>query len=59
MTINVTETESGIKVTYQDADGNEASATVVGESLSSVQDRSDKIADIHDLEAKAKDRGAQ
>jgi hypothetical protein len=58
MAVEVTDngdTDNGdtVTVTYRDGDGNSASATVIGESATSVKNRRQEIVDAHDLESKA------
>jgi len=53
MTIEITDLGNAVKVTYKDGNGNQASATVVGESASLVKERADEIVNNHNLEEKA------
>lgn len=50
--IEVTDNGGSIDVTYTDGDGDSATATVVGESLSSVKDRKEEIVSAHNLRDK-------
>ncbi len=53
MSVEITDLGDGVRVKYEDDDGNSASALVVGESASSVQDRAQEVVDAHNLEDKA------
>lgn len=49
MPIEVSESGSAVEVTYRDGSDNSATATVVGESLSSVESRAEEIVESHSL----------
>ena len=55
MTIEITDNNNSVTVTYNGENGGSASAVVIGESISSIEGRKQEIVDAHNLKAKATD----
>jgi hypothetical protein len=53
MTIEISDEDTQVRVTYRDGDGNTASAFVVGASAAEVKDRVEEIVDAHNLKEAA------
>lgn len=53
MTVEITDDGSSVEVTFVASNGGRASAVVVGETVSSVKERSGEIVSKHNLEEKA------
>jgi len=53
MTLTVKQVDGGVKLIYEDSDGNTASVSIVGMSKSEVDSRADELAKTHNLSDKA------